>query len=146
MEIHERKHKGTGSISNLPQHVQRRHFHSGERPFVCQGCQFGFYKKSDLTLHRKGCRGPQYKCQGCDKVFHFKRQLTEHSLWSATCGRISKVTRNDLNDKLSGALSRLFRLVVAPGGGALQPEVHDRDAKRGSPQHQQEQVCHRSQL
>ena len=56
--------------------------HTGDRPFNCEKCTFGFFKKSDLTKHLKSCKGIQHQCQKCQQVFHFKRQLEEHESWS----------------------------------------------------------------
>ena len=50
-------------------------FFSGERPFKCRKCQFGFFKKSDLKQHSGRCQGVKYQCQSCQQVFHFKKQL-----------------------------------------------------------------------
>lgn len=68
--------------------------HTGERPHVCPQCTFGFYKKSDLTVHLKRCRGVKHQCAACKKVFHFKKQWQEHKLWSKTCGVMEEKTGN----------------------------------------------------
>eukprot|EP00095_Tigriopus_kingsejongensis_P001136 snap_masked-scaffold1099_size62903-processed-gene-0.11 protein:Tk01136 transcript:snap_masked-scaffold1099_size62903-processed-gene-0.11-mRNA-1 annotation:"zinc finger protein 883-like" len=60
--------------------------HTGERPFTCSKCKFGFYKRSDLTTHERSCGGIRYSCAKCERKFHFKRQLREHELWSEACG------------------------------------------------------------
>lgn len=68
--------------------------HTGDRPFKCSKCKFGFYKKSDLTAHDKICQGVQHQCSQCQEVFHFKKQLQEHLLWSTTCGKVTQESGN----------------------------------------------------
>lgn len=63
--------------------------HTGERPFVCAKCTYGFYKKSDLSSHTKRCKGVRYQCEQCQQVFHFRKQLKDHSVWSETCGTVT---------------------------------------------------------
>ncbi len=64
--------------------------HTGERPFECEKCRFGFYKNSDLKLHSRTCKGVKYQCKKCDAIFHFQRQLKEHLVWSDSCGTVSE--------------------------------------------------------
>jgi hypothetical protein len=71
--------------------------HTGERPFTCSKCKYGFYKKSDQVGHENKCKGVKYQCSKCQDTFHFQRQLEEHSLWSEKCGTIC--------DKTDGSVS-----------------------------------------
>lgn len=83
LKVHMRKHTGRIGvfIAERRQHAKWG-LVSGERPFECPLCSFGFYKKSDLTKHQKGCGGVKFRCSACAKPFHFKRQLQEHLVWS----------------------------------------------------------------
>ena len=72
-------------LTNMKIHMRK---HNGERPFKCSDCNYGFYKKSDLTLHQKSCNGKQYNCSKCNEYFHFRSKLDHHLNWSESCGSI----------------------------------------------------------